>query len=133
MLSRICEVTNNPLNIRFVASNNWRGQVGKYKGFAKFSDTYFGLRAAIILLRRYIKQGYNTPAKIISRWAPPSENDTKSYIEYVCYFVGVTPDTVIKYKSDIFWKLLIKMARYETYTRLDNKTISVVLKLFRDL
>lgn len=133
MSSRIFKKTNNPLNIRFVAINHWRGSVGEYAGFVMFSDVYYGLRAAIVLLNRYIKFGYNTPAKIISRWAPSTENNTVNYIKYVCFHAGFTRDTVITYKSDSFWKLLIWMARYETSYYLDSKTISVVLQLFKDL
>lgn len=102
MSSRIFKKTNNPLNIRFVAINHWRGSVGEYAGFVMFSDVYYGLRAAIVLLNRYIKHGYDTPAKIISRWAPASENNTSNYIKYVCFHAGFTRDIVISYKSDSF-------------------------------
>lgn len=71
------------MNIRYDARNKWRGQIGREKGFCKFSDPMYGLRAAAILLCRYVRQGDNTVDKIISRWAPPSENATDVYIAYV--------------------------------------------------
>lgn len=76
---------NNPLNIRYSSGNKWIGQTGKNKGFAVFSDMVYGWRAAIVLLIKYQRSGYDTIRKIVTRWAPPSENDTEAYIRFVCH------------------------------------------------
>lgn len=76
-------VNNNPLNIRFSPMNTWKGQIGSYRGFCKFSDMKYGCRAALTLLCNYHRKGYDTIREIISRWAPASENDTEAYINYV--------------------------------------------------
>lgn len=76
---RLC----NPCNIRYSSRSNWLGQVGQKKGFAKFSSFVYGWRAALLLIRNYIIHGYDTIPKIISRWAPPSENHTEVYINTV--------------------------------------------------
>lgn len=65
---------NNPLNI-IVGKSNWKGKITdpskkKDSRFEEFTTMTYGLRAAIILLRGYIKKGYDTPEKIIYRWCP---------------------------------------------------------------
>lgn len=74
---------NNPLNIRFSPMNNWKGQTGSNHGFCTFADIELGFRAALVLLRNYVRRGLNTPALVVKTWAPENENDTKSYIEHV--------------------------------------------------
>lgn len=91
----IAQKCRNPLNIRFNPANRWQGSRGSYKGFVVFNSTKFGYRAALILLRNYIRNGYNTPRKIISRWAPPSENNTDSYVKTVCDAIGCQEDSPI--------------------------------------
>lgn len=77
-------VTNkNPLNIRFSPMNDWRGQTGSRKGFCEFDSFMNGARAAMVLLCNYVRKGYDTVPEIIARWAPASENNTKSYIRTV--------------------------------------------------
>ena len=73
---------NNPLNIRRNPANQWQGlrPVQADKLFCQFKAMKWGLRAAIKLLDNYIRRGAQTPRQIISRWAPPSENDTASYV-----------------------------------------------------
>jgi hypothetical protein len=71
---------NNPLNIRHSA-DRFRGEIaGTDKSFKTFSSLAYGYRAAFVILGTYLSQGCNTIEKIISRWAPPAENDTESYI-----------------------------------------------------
>ncbi|MEK6397859.1 MAG: hypothetical protein V4734_07215, partial [Terriglobus sp.] len=36
-----------------------------------------------------------TVRQVITRWAPPNENDTEKYIRDVCSFSGLTADTVL--------------------------------------
>ena len=89
------EKTNNPLNIRFNKDNNWKGQTTTLRGFVVFKTPEYGYRAAYVLLCNYIRKGYNTPRKIITRWAPPTENDTEAYINYVSKTMDISPDTKI--------------------------------------
>lgn len=89
---------NNPLNIRI--GNNWWGEVDTPTDpqFEQFKKMEFGIRAAFIILRRYIeKYGRNTIRLIVESWAPSSENDTKAYIAFVSQKSGIEADTVIKY------------------------------------
>lgn len=77
-------VRNNPLNIRYVITNQWLGQVGERNGFCVFSEEKFGWRAAFVLLKNYHKKGFRTISQIIHRFAPASENPTSSYVDFVC-------------------------------------------------
>lgn len=90
---------NNPLNIRINPHNQWKGKVipSKDKAFEQFVGMEYGYRAALSLLRTYIrKYGCNTVAKIITRWAPENENNTQAYIHSVCKFADLTPDLAVK-------------------------------------
>lgn len=95
--------SNNPLNIRYSAGNNWLGKVfppasGKYGLYERFKDLTYGYRAALVLLRNkgYILGGLNTIRKIITKWAPEDDhNYTQSYIENVSRLTEIDPDTVI--------------------------------------
>mgnify|MGYP003302526776 FL=1 len=86
---------NNPLNIR--KGNNWKGEVANQTdaAFEQFVSMQMGVRAGFKILKNYMT-GYGGRVKaltnvhdIIHRWAPPSENNCKAYIESVCRFSGL--------------------------------------------
>lgn len=84
---------NNPGNLEFSKSNPWEGQTGSDGRFAKFETPEHGIRALGRNLISYQRQGYDTVSDIITRWAPPEDNnDTAAYIKAVCAQVGVTAD-----------------------------------------
>lgn len=75
---------NNPGNIEYHPANNWNGQTGSDGRYAIFSDPVYGIRALAKLLRNYqSRHGLTTTRQIITRWAPPNENATESYIQSV--------------------------------------------------
>lgn len=75
---------NNPFNIRYNKRNNWLGQIGQKRGFCEFDTLEHGVRAAFILIKGYIERDIDTPRNIIYRFAPPKENPTPAYLDYVC-------------------------------------------------
>lgn len=80
---------NNPLNIRN-SRDLFRGEIkGKDKSFKTFSSLSYGYRAGFVTIGTYLSRGWNTIEKIISHWAPPSENNTKNYIAKVEKWSGV--------------------------------------------
>lgn len=81
---------NNPGNIR-ASSTPWEGQSGDDGDYAKFASPEHGIRALGKNLLSYNKQGYDSVEQIIGRWAPPSENDTGSYVNAVSKKLGVAP------------------------------------------
>lgn len=86
---------NNPLNIRHSA-DVFRGEVkGADRAFKTFSYMPYGYRAAFVILGTYLSRGWNTIERIISRWAPPSENNTEGYIRSVERLSGVSRNRVL--------------------------------------
>jgi len=76
---------NNPLNIEYNKRNEWKGAIRPHDGkrFESFQSVLYCIRAGRILLRNYEKKGLNTIQKIISTYAPSTENDTENYIQFV--------------------------------------------------
>ena len=74
---------NNPCNIR---KNNtiWLGQIRSDKPFCEFDTLVHGLRAVFKILATYHSRGYVTIPDMMSHYAPPNENNTRSYINFVC-------------------------------------------------
>ena len=87
---------NNPGNIR-KSPAEWLGETdGADDAFETFSTPELGIRAlAKILLNYQRRRRLRTVEAIISRWAPPNENDTDAYAAAVSVFLGVSPDDVI--------------------------------------
>lgn len=116
---------NNPLNIRI--GNTWLGEVPNPTDseFEQFVSISYGLRAAFVILRRYIRRYLrNTPAKIIRAWAPANENNTQRYIEVVCKRSLIAPDEVIDYADKNTMVRLVKaMAFVECGVQLDDDVI----------
>ena len=90
---------NNPFNIRFSSRNKWLGQIGNVNGFCKFSLPYYGVRAFALLYRTYLRTGRNTISRFLRSYAPSSENDTDSYIKFVCYYMGCEPHFKLSLKD----------------------------------
>ncbi|ARW56874.1 internal core protein [Escherichia phage ST31] len=79
---------NNPGNIR-VSKDQWEGMTGDDGAFVIFDSPESGVRALGKNLLSYGRQGYDSIEKIINRWAPPNENDTKAYIDSVVAATGI--------------------------------------------
>lgn len=97
--------TNNPMNIRTLSrsfNKFWKGQIGIYKGFAKFSDQEFSFRAAChLIMWSYRIAGCYTVDDIIRRYAPPCENLTISYAKYVSKHSGVPQFKPVQTKYEV--------------------------------
>ena len=91
---------NNPLNIR--VGNDWKGEVSDPTDhtFEQFTEMKYGVRAAFVVLHNYIvRHKINTIEKIVSRWAPSSENDTKAYINSVAKWMEQDPSTEVNWHN----------------------------------
>ena len=92
---------NNPLNIR--RGSQWKGLKPKQTdpAFCQFESMQMGIRAAYRLMRNHIlgfggtRPRMNTLKKLISVWAPPSENATDKYVRHVSTFTGIEPNAII--------------------------------------
>lgn len=116
---------NNPLNIRI--GNVWLGEANENTDgeFEQFTSMKYGLRAAFVLLRRYICHYHlSSIAQIISRWSPSSENNTRLYIDFVSKRVGIANDTQIDFYDKVtICKLVQAMAYYECKTTIPMEAI----------
>ncbi|MUG90127.1 structural protein P5 [Bombella sp. ESL0385] len=84
---------NNPGNLDFVGQAGAHLEQGVHPRFAAFNTPEAGLIALRGQLLRYNQHdGLDTVKDIISKWAPPTENDTAAYINGVSHALGVTPD-----------------------------------------
>jgi hypothetical protein len=98
---------NNPLNIRHNA-DTFQGEIkGEDKAFKTFSSMPYGYRAAFVTLATYLSRGWNTVEKIISHWAPPSENNTGSYIANVEKWSGVPRNKVLSASDGADYILIV--------------------------
>ena len=94
---------SNPLNIRR-SKDKWKGlrAVQADAQFCQFETLEYGWRAAFYLLTRtyYHKYRLYTIRSIISKWAPPCENNSKAYVENVSRLTGIDPDEPIGIPSE---------------------------------
>lgn len=104
---------NNPGNIR-KTSQAWRGEIeGDDEAFETFRTPEHGIRAlARILLNYQRKRGLRTVGDIISRWAPPSENDTDAYEAAVAVSLGVRVDDRLDLENLVTLRQLVKAVIY---------------------
>ena len=92
---------NNPGNIR-KSSTKWQGLAAKQTdpAFFVFSAPEYGLRAIGRILQTYQSaHGLRTIRGVITRWAPPSENNTAAYIKDVSDRVGASPDAPLDFRK----------------------------------
>ena len=63
----------------------------------------WGIRAMARILQNYQdRHGLRTVREMINRWAPPSENDTDSYVRSVARRTGIDPDVPINVRTEMF-------------------------------
>lgn len=108
---------NNIFNIRQGAK--WQGMTGAKKGFVEFENREYALRAWLILMRTYRRRyGCRTVEQIVTRYAPPNENDTARYISYCRKELCLEPDSTLNYDCE-YIELAAAMAMMETGVKLD--------------
>lgn len=91
---------NNPDNIDYNPSNNWRGQLEHEPAiesrFCRFASAELGIRAIMCLLRTFQRKYHcDSVLALINRWAPDVENDTNSYVKSVCNALSVNSNEKI--------------------------------------
>ena len=87
----------NPGNIR-ISGTRYKGEVVPSQdiAFKQFESMAYGYRAMFVLIHYYYTVLHlKTVRQIISRYAPPSENHTESYIRHVADAILRGPDSPI--------------------------------------
>lgn len=128
---------NNPLNIRRSA-DRWEGVRMEQtdKSFVQFKTMAYGYRAAWKVMESYWKHFRKiwepfSVENIIGRWAPPSENDTKTYLRTILMLTGLggkelMPRPFIGIALEKLARLLMAMTVVECgipYQEVDEKAI----------
>lgn len=114
----LAAINHNPGNI-VKSTSQWQGKTdtparlieeNRSTRFEAFKNDYYGVRAAVInLLNGYFKKGYDTPAKIIGKWAPASDgNNTDNYTAYVAKSMGIDKNARIDHTDKEQMFLLIR-------------------------
>jgi hypothetical protein len=82
---------NNPGNLRLVGQNGAKEGEG---GYAKFKTPEAGYKALLGQIKTDADRGM-TLAAYIGKYAPPTENDTATYVANAAKKLGVKPDTPV--------------------------------------
>lgn len=104
---------HNPGNIKLGTA--WDGLSDEQNDdvFCQFKEPVWGIRALMRILLVYrFNYKIRTIENIIGRWAPPSENDTEAYINYVCKVSDRLPDEILDNSIEHYLpivKAIIKM------------------------
>ena len=130
---------NNPLNIRRVAGQRWKGEIlpsiqgGDGGGsFVRFSSIEYGIRAAFCILDTYRRKYQDVCVEdIIARWAPPSENATSEYIRTVCRLTGFGGKE--RLEESQLPALVCAMAFVECGALISRETIQKGFRLFKEI
>ena len=114
---------NNPGNIR-INGDLFQGEVrpSKDKSFKQFETMAYGYRAMFVILRNYIRNyKLDTIRKMISRWAPPKDNNhTEAYIKAVSDYAGIPADDPINVNDrEQMIRIVAGMSRVENGVEAD--------------
>lgn len=113
-------IRNNNLGNLRVSKDQWEGAVGDDGAFVIFDSPESGVRALAKNLQSYGRQGYDSIEKIINRWAPPNENDTKAYIDSVVAATGIPATQSLDLSDpDTLSSLAQAIGYHETGSRYD--------------
>jgi hypothetical protein len=108
---------NNPGNIRH-SKVCWVGEADDQPDpdFVTFCAPEYGIRAICKTLLSYQSDDRcRTLRQLISRWAPPSENDTDSYLAAVSRACGLGPDAAVGVRqAAVMTPLVEAIIRQET-------------------
>ena len=106
----------NPGNIR-QSKVFYRGEVqpSRDSEFKQFESMAWGYRAMFVLLDTYHQRyGLNTIRGMISRYAPPSENNTAAYIAAISEWTGLSADEPLDTRSrKVMVPIVMAMSRIE--------------------
>jgi hypothetical protein len=132
---------NNPFNIRSSSSNDWQGaddSIGE-GGYQGFQNNDYGIRAADRVLNNYGKKQFeegsenfnlygenvDTLRETLNMYAPPSENPTESYVDFISDKTGIDPDAPIDLTDAGIRSLIMSpMATFESRSSYSPEEIS---------
>ena len=119
---------HNPGNV-MRTTQHWKGQINDLPNERRvhYSSSVLGYRAmAKTILTYYRRDHLDTVSKIVSKYAPSTENPTQAYILYVAHEAGFTTWSHLALEKEIVLFTLVKaMAKFEQgmYFHDDDTTI----------
>ena len=123
---------NNPMGLK-QSNDRFQGEVQPSNDtvFKQFITMVEGVRAGGKVLMTYFNDyGLTTVADIITRWAPPTENNTAAYIEDVAQRTGYSADEELDLNNpDVLQKLLAAIIFHENGEEVDSAAISSAVTL----
>ena len=119
---------NNPGNIR-KSNEKWKGlaAVQTDAEFFTFASAQDGIRAMTKIIRNYGKlYGLHTVRSIVTRWAPPNENDSDAYVRAVAKRTGYSADERLNLNAPHVAEKLVRAIIHHENGRqpYDNATIT---------
>lgn len=94
---------NNPGNL-VITGIGWEGKIPVAENtdhvFEQFISANYGIRAMAMDLLNDFGEGTDTLRKLITEYAPPHENNTGAYINYVAGQLGISPDAPLTINAD---------------------------------
>ncbi len=124
-----------PLSLRNNNPGNIRGRDGKFRKFGTMQEGLQAMRDDLTVkvtgksnaMKAKFGEGYQpTLANVISAWAPPHENDTNNYVNYVASKAGLSPDHVMT-KEDVD-KIIPAMTQMEGGNSTLTRVVDTMLK-----
>ena len=106
---------NNPGNVR-ISNIPWQGKLTPSKdvAFETFDTAFHGIRVIAKILITYMKRdGLDTIREIISKWAPPSENNTMAYVKDVSDRTGYGIDEKLEADAETLAELAAAIIWHE--------------------
>ena len=117
---------NNPGNIR-INGDLFQGEVrpSRDKSFKQFETMAYGYRAIFKILSNYYRNyKLDTIRKMIGRWAPPKENHTEKYIQFVSDYAGIPADDPININNrEQMIRIVAGMSRFENGREADMSDV----------
>jgi len=116
---------SNPGNIRY--NPNFSGVIGEKSGFCVFKNEGYGYKAIYSILSTYLNRyGLNTISKMGDRYAPPSENNTNTWVNVVSQVSGIGPNQIVT--SSDFYRIIAGIVRIENGIRISPLEVQDKIK-----
>jgi len=109
-METLAQRNNNPVNLKYAGQREASGK--SPEGFAVFPSPAAGWRAAHSQIALDAVRNH-TIRSFIFKFAPPEENDTNEYLEFVCKELAVSPEEELRFVSK--YALAGVMAKMEGY------------------
>ena len=123
----------NPGNIRR-GNTRYKGETqGCDTAFKSFATLQWGYRAIFVLLHTYaVRYGLRTIRGMISRYAPPEENDTRNYVDTVARLSKTDADRLIDtLRAEDMIPIVEAISRVENGIDADKEQVLRGWELFR--